>query len=306
MRLVSYLDSSGDDRAGIVRGDAIIDLVFWGRAARRTLPQTINNLIELGPEGLEGARAALEAAGDYPIGSNGILPLEGTRLTAPIPNPRRNIICLGRNYVEHALESAAARGTATPPPAHPVYFTKATTAINGPFAPIPYDPAFSTEIDWEVELGVIIGTGGRNIPEERALEHVFGYTVINDVTARDLQNRHLQWHLGKSFDGSCPMGPWIVTADELPDPHNLRITLRVNGVTKQDSNTSKLIFDIPTCIAVYSRAVTLRPCDIIATGTPEGVGYARKPPEFLKPGDVMESEVEGIGVMRNMVASINE
>ncbi|HZQ38756.1 MAG TPA: fumarylacetoacetate hydrolase family protein, partial [Dehalococcoidia bacterium] len=277
MRLVSYLDASGDDRAGIVRGDAIIDLVFWGRAARRTLPQTINNLIEMGPEGLEGARAALEAAGNYPIGSNGILPLEGARLTAPIPNPRRNIICLGRNYVEHALESAAARGTATPPPAHPVYFTKATTAINGPFDPIPYDPAFSTEIDWEVELGVILGTGGRNILEERALDHVFGYTVINDVTARDLQNRHLQWHLGKSFDGSCPMGPWIVTADDLPDPHTLRISLRVNGVTKQDSNTSYMAFRIPRIVKEVSAGLRLEPGDVILTGTPSGVGFARKP-----------------------------
>lgn len=301
MRLVTYLGSDGE-RVGAVLGSAIVDLHHWGQQAGANMPATMLQLIQDGEQGLQAARAALAAApkSEEP-GSPGIVPLHGTRLLAPLPHPRRNIICLGRNYVEHALESAGARGTAAPPPAHPVYFTKATTAINGPYDPIPYDASFSTEIDWEVELGVVLGRDGKHIAEERALEHVFGYCVINDVTARDLQHRHLQWFLGKSFDGSCPMGPWIVTADELHDPHNLHIMLRVNGVGKQDSNTSKLIFTINTCLSTLSRGTTLLAGDILATGTPEGVGFARKPPEFLRPGDVVESEIEGIGTLRNTV-----
>jgi 2-keto-4-pentenoate hydratase/2-oxohepta-3-ene-1,7-dioic acid hydratase in catechol pathway len=304
MRLVTYLAGDGA-RIGAVAGNVIVDLEHWGQQAGVTMPGSMLQLIESGHQGLEAARAAFAAAPhSAEAGSPGIAPLQNTRLLAPIPNPRRNIICLGRNYVEHALESAGARGTAAPPPEHPVYFTKATTAINGPNDPIPYDATVSTEIDWEVELGVIIGRDGKHIPEEQALDSVFGYTVINDITARDLQNRHLQWFLGKSFDGSCPMGPWIVTADELRDPHKLHITLRVNGVTKQDSNTEKLIFNVNTCLSTLSRSTTLLAGDIFATGTPAGVGFARKPPEFLQPGDVVESEIEGIGTMRNTIEAV--
>jgi 2-keto-4-pentenoate hydratase/2-oxohepta-3-ene-1,7-dioic acid hydratase in catechol pathway len=302
MRLVTYMAANGGEHLGAVRGDAVVDLVHWGQQAGRPVPGSMLELIDAGTSGLDAARGALAAAGSSAAGSPGVVALAGTRLLSPIPNPRRNIICLGRNYVEHALESAGARGSDAPPPAHPVYFTKATTAINGPYDPIPYDASVSTQIDWEVELGVVLGRGGKHIPEAQALDHVFGYTVINDVTARDLQNLHLQWHLGKSLDGSCPMGPWIVTADELQDPHKLRVTLRVNGVMKQDSSTDKLIFNVNTCISTLSRGSTLVAGDIFATGTPAGVGFARKPPEFLKPGDVMESEVEGIGVLRNTIA----
>ncbi len=304
MRLVTYLSGDGA-RLGAVFGNAIVDLQHWGQQAGLNMPGSMLQLIEEGPQGLETAQRALAAVPhSAEPGSPGVVALSGARLLAPIPNPRRNIICLGRNYVEHALESASARGTATPPPAHPVYFTKATTAINGPNDPIPYDASLSTEIDWEVELGVIVGRDGRHIPEDRALEWVFGYTVINDITARDLQNQHAQWFLGKSFDGSCPMGPWIVTPDELPDPHKLRLSLRVNGVTKQDSNTERLIFNINNCLSTLSRGTTLLAGDIFATGTPAGVGFARKPPEFLKPGDVVESEIEGIGTLRNTIEAV--
>lgn len=300
MRLVTYLARDGSQRVGAVHGETIVDLEHWGRQTGRAVPPSMLELIDAGRAGLEASRAALAAA-NAASGSQGTVPLAGTRLLAPIPNPRRNVICLGRNYVEHALESAAARGTDTPPPAHPVYFTKATTAVNGPFDAIPYNAAVSEQIDWEAELGVVLGRTGAFIPEERALDYVFGYTVINDVTARDLQNQHLQWFRGKSLDGSCPMGPWIVTTDELSDPHNLHITLRVNGVTKQDSNTSKLIFNVNVCISVLSQGLTLLAGDIFATGTPSGVGFARKPPEFLHPGDVVETEIDGVGTIRNVV-----
>jgi 2-keto-4-pentenoate hydratase/2-oxohepta-3-ene-1,7-dioic acid hydratase in catechol pathway len=301
MRLLTY-EAGGERRLGALRREDIVDLQHWDSRGGVSVPATMLELIEAGERGLDAARGALAAVPvDAPVGSPGVLALARTRVTAPIPTPRRNVICLGRNYREHALESAAARGTEGLLPEHPVYFTKATTSVSGPFDPIPYDPELSTQIDWEVELGVVIGLGGKRVREDDVFEHVFGYVVVNDVTARDLQNLHGQWHLGKSPDGFCPMGPWIVTADEIPDPHNLRVTLRVNGVTKQDSNSSKLIFNVNACVSVYSRGTTLLPGDIFATGTPEGVGFARKPPEFLKPGDVVEAEVEGIGVLRNTV-----
>jgi 2-keto-4-pentenoate hydratase/2-oxohepta-3-ene-1,7-dioic acid hydratase in catechol pathway len=160
------------------------------------------------------------------------------------------------------------------------------------------------KLDWEVELGVIIGRGGRNIAEADAMKQVFGYTVINDVSAREVQRQHgQQWFKGKSLDGSCPMGPWIVTADEVPDPHVLRVTCRVNGVTKQDANTRQMYFRIPRIIAELSAGLTLEPGDVISTGTPAGVGHARTPPEFMAPGDLLETEVEGIGLLRNRIVT---
>ncbi len=229
------------------------------------------------------------------------VPLAEVVLLAPIPTPNRNIMCLGLNYAEHAAESYAARGRQAEVPQFPIIFTKATTSVNAPYAEIPYDPTATNELDWEVELGVIIGKRGKNIGREEAMSYVFGYTVLNDVTGRDLQRNHKQYFKGKSLDGCCPMGPWIVTADSLPDPHNLRITCRVNGETKQESHTSLMIFDIPAIIATLSRGMTLLPGDIIATGTPSGVGFARTPPQFLQPGDVVECEIEGIGLIRNQV-----
>jgi 2-keto-4-pentenoate hydratase/2-oxohepta-3-ene-1,7-dioic acid hydratase in catechol pathway len=252
------------------------------------------SLIAAGPVGLDRARA-LWASASAPI------PIGSVTLLAPIPRPRCNIMCLGLNYAEHARESAEARGREYKQHAHPVFFTKATHTINRHEGAIPFDPAVSEQIDWEAELGVIIGRSGKNIPLADAYDHVFGYTCINDVSARDLQANHSQFYKGKSLDGACPLGPWIVTADEISDPHHLQVTCRVNGVIKQNASTEVMIFHIPDIIAILSHGMTLDAGDIIATGTPSGVGFARKPPEFLKPGDVVEVEIDKIGVLRNRV-----
>jgi len=219
-------------------------------------------------------------------------PLKRVRLLAPITAPARNVFCLGRNYADHAAE----RGAAVPE--HPVYFTKPNTAVVGPGDDIVHH-AVTKELDYEVELAVVIGTAGRDIARDDALRHVFGYTIINDVTARDLQKRHGQWFKGKSLDTFCPMGPVLVTADEIPDPQALAISLRVNGQVRQSSHTSKMVFPVAQCIDVLSQAMTLQPGDIIATGTPDGVGAATG--NFLKAGDRIEAEVESIGVLASKV-----
>lgn len=250
-------------------------------------------LIEMGAAGLERASQLIHQA--VPVVA------AEAKLLAPIPRPRRNVVCLGLNYAEHAKESAEARGRAADVPTYPIFFTKATHTVIGPDEPIPFDPSVSEQIDWEAELAVIIGRSGKNIPADQAMDYVFGYTGLNDISARDLQSQHRQFFKGKSLDGSCPLGPWIVTADEIAAPHNLQIVCRVNSVTKQESNTGMMIFDIPAIIATLSLGMTLDPGDIIATGTPAGVGFARTPPEFLRPGDTVEVEIEGIGVLRNPV-----
>jgi 2-keto-4-pentenoate hydratase/2-oxohepta-3-ene-1,7-dioic acid hydratase in catechol pathway len=231
------------------------------------------------------------------------VPLKVVQLLAPIPRPRKNVFCLGLNYADHAAESSAAHGREAPPPEHLVVFTKAVTSVTGPYADIPYDEAVTAQLDWEVELAVVIGRPGRRIPEDRAMDHVFGYTVVNDLSARDLQFRHKQYFLGKSLDGACPMGPWIVTADEVPDAQNFDLRCWVNGQLKQQGNTRQQIFSIASTIAILSRGMTLEAGDVVATGTPAGVGFARTPPEFLKPGDVVECEVAGIGRLRNQIVA---
>ena len=214
-------------------------------------------------------------------------------------------MCVGKNYHAHAHEFTrsgfdAGSKAEEAIPEHPIIFTKPSSSITGPGDDIPLWPGVDAAVDYEAELAVVIGRGGRMIPRAQALSHVFGYTIINDVTARDLQRRHKQWFLGKGIDGFGPMGPWIVTADEI-DGGNLRIRCRVNGETRQDSSTADLIFDVPTLIEAISMSVTLAPGDVIATGTPEGVGIGFDPPRFLRDGDVVEVEIEGIGTLRNVV-----
>ena len=245
---------------------------------------------------------------DHPISglpSSGGYALSEAELLAPILAPPHNIMCVGKNYHAHAKEfsgsgfdSGSKAGDASPE--HPIIFTKPSTSVSGPMADIPLWPGLDDAVDYEAELAVVIGKGGRFIAREDALSHVFGYTAFNDVTARDLQRIHKQWFLGKGIDGFGLMGPWIVTADEI-DGGDLRISCRVNGETRQDSTTKDLIFDVPTLIETISRSMTLCPGDIIATGTPEGVGIGFKPPRFLGEGDIVEVEIAGIGTLRNVV-----
>ena len=223
-------------------------------------------------------------------------------LCAPIPRPRQNVICLGLNYRDHVSETLAAKNEEVKLPRSPVVFTKAVNSINGPYNDIEIDTAISSKMDWEVELAVIIGKPGMSISEEHALDHVFGYTVLNDVTARDRQKWHKQFYIGKSYKGCCPMGPVIVTADEIPDPHALDLRSWVNGDLKQESNAKFQIFSIQNVISVLTQGMELEAGDIIATGTPSGVGYARTPPEYLMPGDMVECEVEGIGKISNKIS----
>ncbi len=222
-------------------------------------------------------------------------------LLPPFDPPRGNVLAIGRNYQKHAEEGARALNTEVGPP---TIFTKAITTITAPFADISIDPSVSTKIDWEVELGVVIGRRGANIKRQDALEHIFGYTVLNDVTARDIQNGWGgQWFKGKSLDGSCPIGPWVLTRDEVADVQALHLQLRINGAVKQDANSRDMIYPVDAIIEWLSIGMTLLPGMLIATGTPEGVGFARTPPEYLQPGDVMESEIDGIGTLRNTVVA---
>jgi 2-keto-4-pentenoate hydratase/2-oxohepta-3-ene-1,7-dioic acid hydratase in catechol pathway len=285
VKLLSY-EHDGRVAIGALRDEHIIDL--------STIAPDMISLIELGDEGLVLAREAVAA-------SMTSIPLAGVRLLPPIHNPRRNAMCVGKNYAAHTRESYEARGEKMETIEYPVIFTKTTTCINGPYDDIPFDAAVSEQIDYEAELAVIIGRRVKNATREEAQAAVFGYTVLNDVTARDLQTLHKQFFKGKSLDGSCPIGPWIVTADAIADPYALRITCRVNGQLRQDSAGETMTFDIPTIIGHLSRGMTLLPGDIIATGTPSGVGFAMKPPVFLQPGDVVECAIEGIGAIRNRI-----
>ena len=311
MRLVSFSSSALPQvRVGLVQKQEVVDIDLAARALNTRPYDQMLDLLEGQDEGLQTLRAILEKAQGRLFSEvrsfaniGAVHDLSSVHLAAPIPRPRKNIMCLGRNYYDHALESYQARGEERPQGDAPVIFTKATTTINDPYGQIVIDPAISTQIDWEAELGVIIGKKGKNIFEEQALDYVFGYTVLNDVTARDIQDRFKQFFKGKSLDGYCPIGPWIVTADEIPDPQELALRLSVNGVNKQEGNTRDMIYPIKTIISLLSQGMTLEPGDIIATGTPSGVGFARKPPEFLKAGDVMETEIAGIGLLRNEVVN---
>lgn len=290
-------------RTGVVLDDGrVIDL---GREAKRRGmslafdPASMISLIAGGDAALKQARALAQGAqADHPK-------LTDVILAAPIPVPQRNVYAVGWNYLEHFEEGKAMRDPNQKYPEHPVFFSKAQHCVNGPFSPIPFDAAVSKMIDWEGELAVIVGKRGRNIPEASAMEYVFGFAVINDTTARDLQQtRHGgQWFKGKSLDGHGPMGPWIVTRGAI-NHDDLKLQTRINGVVRQNANTGQMFFKVPTILAELSMGLTLEPGDIIATGTPPGVGHGMKPPMYMKPGDIMETEISGIGVIRNEITAV--
>jgi len=296
MLLVTFTDGAGS-RIGVLDG-ARSELVDLAQAAPG-LPPDMLGLIALGAAGLAEARRTL---------ASGVArrPLAQVRLLAPIPRPARNILCVGKNYRDHVheVQSIAADGAAAPDalPAVPIFFTKATTTVIGPGEPIPASSDATQSVDYEGELAVVIGPGGRGIAAADALRHVYGYTILNDVTSRRLQGRHQQWFLGKSLDGFCPLGPAILTADAVPDVRWLRVQTRVNGELRQDGALSDLIFDIPTLIETLSRCMTLEPGDLLATGTPAGVGMGFKPARYLKPGDRVAISIEPIGTLENPVA----
>jgi 2-keto-4-pentenoate hydratase/2-oxohepta-3-ene-1,7-dioic acid hydratase in catechol pathway len=286
MRIATF-EHLGKRRVGVISGD--------GESVQPLrLPQAVADL---------GALALVQdsaGGGSMPPADGSALPLAAVTLEAPIPRPRRNLFCVGRNYHEHAKELSASvfKDSSANTAAWPIVFTKVPECVIATGRPVLLPVEVSGQIDYEAELAVVIGKGGRNIRRADAMDHVFGYTIVNDVTARDVQMRHQQWDLGKSFDTFCPMGPWLVTADEL-DGQATRVRCWVNGELRQDGRTTDLIFDIPTLIETCSRGITLLPGDIIATGTPSGVGMGMKPPVFLKAGDTVRIEIDGIGVLEN-------
>lgn len=304
MRLATFRDEMGT-RIGVLRDGKLLDLSRAATLSGEEPPAELRDMLAL----IDGGEAALQRVASLASASlaEAEIALDAVELLAPIPRPRKNLLCVGRNYAEHAAESMRAIGQQGTLPTRPNVFTKAVTTVIGPHADVPFDARISAQIDWEVELAVILGRGGRHIARADALSHVFGYTVLNDVTARDLQHMPgLQWFQGKSIDGSCPMGPCILTADEVPDPQQLNLKLYINSELKQSDTTQSMLFDIATIIESLSSLMTLEPGEILATGTPSGVGFARTPPEFLRPGDLMQSEIEGIGTLLNRIVDVRQ
>lgn len=302
MKLVTYRKTSDcPGRLGIVHDGLVVDAELLGDSIGLDFPNSMLDLIDQGPDALAALDSAL-AATDGQRDPGVAVPQENVTLLAPIPKPRKNIFGIGLNYVEHVAESAKSLDTSKDLPEKPVVFSKPPTAVIAHGEGIQHNAAMTQQLDWEVELAVIIGKKATKVSEDNALSHVFGYTVMNDVSARD-NRRAGQWIFSKGQDGFAPMGPLIVTADEIEDPHNLELWLTKNGVEKQRSNTKHLLFKIHTLISDISSGITLEPGDIIATGTPAGVGAGRDPQEWMWPGDVIECGVEGVGVLRNPVVN---
>lgn len=302
MRLVTYRATiEAEARLGVIHGETVVDVARLGARAGVPLPSRMLDFIKLGPNAVtELGLLVEEAKGRFPV--DGALSLAGAILLAPIPRPDKNIFGIGLNYIDHVAESAAALDTSPDLPKQPVIFSKPPTSVIAPGEPIVHRADITRQLDWEVELGAIIGITARRVAREDALKHVFGYTVLIDMSARDCR-RAGQWIYSKGQDSYCPMGPCIVTADEIPDPQTLDLWLTVNGVEKQRNNTSHMLFKVDELIADISQGITLEPGDVIATGTPEGVGAGRNPQEWVWPGDVIEAEVAGIGRLRHPVVA---
>ncbi len=297
MRIATYA-RSGENRLGLVLDEHVLDLADFAQrlGGASTIFTGMAAFLEAGEASLRAARrieaearqAALDRLGEAQ-------PLSRVRLCAPVPRPQK-LIALGWNYREHVGEQGGKL------PEAPLIFSKFPSAVTGPNDPIVI-PRANPQVDYEVELGVVIGRRGKHVPEAKAYEHVAGYLVFNDVSARQWQFSDKQWTRGKSCDTFAPFGPWLTTRDEIPDPHNLALETRVNGEVRQQSNTSYMVFRVPMVVAHISESITLEPGDIIATGTPSGVGVFRKPPVFLEPGDVVEMEIERLGKLRNPVVA---
>jgi 2-keto-4-pentenoate hydratase/2-oxohepta-3-ene-1,7-dioic acid hydratase in catechol pathway len=302
MRLVTYRASvEAEARLGAIVEGLVVDLARLGAAKSVPLPSTMLEFIDLGPQAVTIASELLASCnGLFPLGV--AVPLSNVKLLAPIPRPRKNIFGIGLNYTEHVAESAQSLDTSPELPRQPVIFSKPPTTVIGPDEPIWHDKEITQQLDWEIELGVVIGSGAKRVSREQALAHVFGYTVIIDMSARDCR-RAGQWIYSKGQDSYAPMGPCIVTADEIPDPQTLDLSLTVNGVEKQSSNTAFMLFKVDELIADISQGISLEPGDIIASGTPAGVGAGRTPQEWVWPGDVIVGTVEKIGVLRHPVVA---
>ena len=286
-------------KLGALFDDTVIDVVEAGTAL--SIQPEADTLEALVHAGDEAARTVWALAKQALAANCACRPLSEVRPQAPIPRPRRNILCLGKNYLEHAQEIAEKMKLSAEAPRQPIIFTKATTAVISPGEPIPAYPAYTSKLDYEAELALVIGTGGRDIAPEHAWDHVFGYTAINDVSARDLQKSHYQWFRAKSLDGFAPMGPLLVHRSSMPEPKDIEVKCFVNGELRQSDTFDRLIFDVPTMISVLSAGMTLLPGDIIATGTPAGVGMGFTPPKYLQPGDEVVVDVTGVGELRNPV-----
>jgi 2-keto-4-pentenoate hydratase/2-oxohepta-3-ene-1,7-dioic acid hydratase in catechol pathway len=292
MKLMMFQGGDGDAVLGALTAGGVVSI---GGPDDRDVPTDMVGFIEAGPEVWAHAREELSSANREPFA------LDVINIVAPIARPARDVFCVEVNYPGYGAEVARMSGHDAALPEAPQLTVRLPESVTGPGA-ISIEPSISRQIDWGVQLAVVIGVGGRDIPASRALEHVFGYTICNGVVARDVAARHGAGSFkSTSFDTFSPIGPWIVTADELPNPGALGLRLLVNGVEKQDSNTRELIFDVPSVIESLSAGLLLQPGDIVLTGTPDGVGFARNPAEFLKDGDIVECEIDGIGVLRNPV-----
>lgn len=303
MRLITYrADVCAPARLGVLTERSVVDLSRLAAGEGLSLPSSMLEFIDMGTSALSAARELLKVfAGQWPPGT--ALPEQNVKLLAPIPRPRKNIFGIGLNYVEHVAESSRALDTANELPQKPVIFSKPPTTVVGPGDPIEHNAAMTEQLDWEVELAVIIGTRAKRVPIAEALQYVFGYSVLIDISARDCR-RAGQWIVSKGQDTYAPFGPCIVTADEIPDPQTLDLSLQVNGETKQSSNTRHMLFSVASLIADISAGITLEPGDVIATGTPAGVGAGRTPQEWLWPGDVVVASIQGIGTLRNPVVAV--
>lgn len=313
MRFVTFA-RKGENRLGLIGlEDQVIDLAEVNRRYLKGGSPAYLKSMQAFIEGGGKALGAAKKAGGYVGKQDGeglkrlrragaLWKLGQVKILSPIPWPRKNVILLGVNYKEHIEEGARARSIELKYPEAPVFFTKPATAVIGHMGKVVQHKA-TEKLDYEIELAVVMGKKGRDIPREKVYDYIFGYTICLDMTARDLQRKHGQWFKGKSLDTYCPLGPWIVHKSAIPDPQKLRLSCRVNGEVMQDDNTDNMIFDIATTIEALSSGMTLEPGEIISTGTPSGVGFARMPPFFLKPGDKVEGEIEGIGVLQVEIAA---